>query len=106
MSKNKYMKPPSRKSMIMLIVCIITGFIIGYSYNLTKDNKKNTSPYVDQDESYREELIQQQERNKELSEELNKLQNTIRDYEKSFASNQDEFEVLLQEAEKLRINVR
>ncbi|WP_235801750.1 DUF881 domain-containing protein [Ureibacillus manganicus] len=103
MSRSKYMKPPSRKSMIILIVCIITGFIIGYSYNLTKDNRQLSSPYVEKDESYREELIKQQERNKELSEELNELNQRIRDYEKSFASNQDEYDVLLQEAEKLRL---
>ncbi|SOC35350.1 DUF881 domain-containing protein [Ureibacillus acetophenoni] len=103
MSRNKYMKAPSRKSMIILIVCIITGFIIGFSYNLTKDNKKITSPSVSQEETYREDLIRQQERNKELSEELNELQQTIRDFEKTFASNKDEFEILQQEAEKLRL---
>jgi len=103
MSRNKYMKTPSRKSMIMLIVCIVTGFIIGYSYNLTKDNKKISSPYVDPNESYREDLIEQKERNKELTEELNQLTTTIRDYEKSFASNKNEYEVLLQEAERLRL---
>ncbi|HWL27166.1 MAG TPA: DUF881 domain-containing protein [Ureibacillus sp.] len=103
MSRNKYMKPPSRKSMIILIVCIVTGFIIGYSYNLTKENRKLSSSYVNKDESYREDLIQQQERNKELSEELNGLQQTIREYEKSFASNEDEYDTLLQEAEKLRL---
>lgn len=89
--------------MIMLIVCIVTGFIIGYSYNLTKDNKKISSPYVDPNESYREDLIEQKERNKELTEELNQLTTTIRDYEKSFASNKNEYEVLLEEAERLRL---
>lgn len=89
--------------MIMLIVCVVTGFIIGFSYNLTKDNKKNSSPYVDPDESYREELIEQKERNKELLEEVNQLTTTIRDFEKSFAANQNEYEVLLQEAERLRL---
>lgn len=97
------MKPPSKKQLIILIVCIVTGFIIGYSYNLSKDNKKVTSPYVDQEESYREELIGQQERNKELMEELNSLQNKIRDYEKTFASNEDQYENLVQEAERLRL---
>lgn len=89
--------------MIMLIVCVVTGFIIGFSYNLTKDNKKISSPYVDPDESYREELIEQKERNKELLEEVNQLTTTIRDFEKSFAANQNEYEVLLQEAERLRL---
>ncbi len=97
------MKPPSRKQLVILIVCIVTGFIIGYSYNLSKDNMKVTSPYIDQEESYREELIGQQERNKELMEELNSLQNKIRDYEKTFASNEDQYENLVQEAERLRL---
>ncbi len=103
MSKEKYIKPPSRKSITILIVCIVTGFIIGYSYNLSKDKQKITSPYLDQAESYREELIHQQERNKELTEELNEIQTKIRDYEKSFATDEKEFENLLLEAEKLRL---
>nr|WP_106784049.1 DUF881 domain-containing protein [Lysinibacillus timonensis] len=103
MSSKKYMRPPSKKQFLILIVCIVTGFIIGYSYNLSKDNKRISSPYINQGESFREELILQQERNKELTEELNLLQNKIRDYEKSFASNKDEYELLVQDAEKLRL---
>lgn len=56
-----------------------------------------------QEDSYREELIEQQERNKELAEESNRLQEKIREYEKKFASNENEYEQLVEEAEDLRL---
>jgi uncharacterized protein YlxW (UPF0749 family) len=105
MKKPFHNKPSkfTRKQFIILIVCIITGFMIGYSYNLTKDEEKINSSYLDQAESYREDLIDQKERNKELTEELNNLQVQIREYEKSFAENKGEYEHLLSKAEKLRL---
>lgn len=90
----------------MLVVCITTGFIIGFSYNLSKDNRKTgsvSSIYVQQGEVYREELIEQQERNKELGEELDTLHETIRNYEKEFATTEEHYELLVEEAEQLRI---
>lgn len=98
-NKNKF----TRKKFIILIVCITTGFIIGYSYNLTKDEKKINNTYLQQEESYREELIDQKERNKELMDELNHLQEQIRKYEKNFASNEEESQKLVEEANKLRL---
>ncbi len=53
------------------------GFIIGYSYNQAKDNRNAgsiDSELFEQEDSYREELITQQERNKVLAEEANSLQ--------------------------------
>lgn len=98
-NKNKF----TRKKFIILIVCITTGFIIGYSYNLTKDEKKINNTYLQQEESYREELIDQKERNKELMDELNHLQEQIRKYENNFASNEEESQKLVEEANKLRL---
>ena len=85
-----------------------TGFIIGYSYNQAKDNNNNlssslSSQLFSQEYSYREELIKQQERNKELAEESNHLQEKIRAYEKKFASNENEYEQLVEQAEDLRL---
>ncbi|HWK24248.1 MAG TPA: DUF881 domain-containing protein [Ureibacillus sp.] len=99
---NKYSKF-TRKQLIVLIVCITTGFIIGYSYKLTKNDIKSNNSFMDQEESYREDLIEQQERNKELADELNSLQDKIREYEKSFTDNEEEYEHLSEEAEKLRL---
>lgn len=89
-----------------MIVCVTTGFIIGYSYNQAKDNREAgtiNSELFEQEDSYREELITQQERNKELTEELNSLQEQIRKYEKSFASDEKDYKKLVEQAEDLRL---
>lgn len=89
-----------------MIVCVTTGFIIGYSYNQAKDNREAgtiSSELFEQEDSYREELITQQERNKELTEELNSLQEQIRKYEKSFASDEKDYKKLVEQAEDLRL---
>lgn len=92
-----------RKRVIILIVCIITGFILGYSYNLTKDDKvKIKSPFFEQEEYYREELINQKEQNKKLAEELDSLQKTVNKHENEVARNEEEYSQLANEAEKLR----
>ncbi len=96
----------SRKYFAILIVCIITGFIIGYSYNLSKDKRQITSSvtlFTQQPDAYREELIEQQERNKELAEELDGILETIRKYEKEYATHEDHYDELVKEAERLRI---
>lgn len=103
MKKRNYNSKFTKKQFIVLIVCISTGFMIGYSYNLAKDEVKMNSNYLEQEESYREELISQQERNKELTEELIALQTKRREYEKDFAENEEEYEHLLKEAENLRL---
>ncbi|KOY82587.1 DUF881 domain-containing protein [Lysinibacillus macroides] len=96
----------TRKQFELLIVCITTGFIIGYSYNQAQDKREAgtiDSELFEQEESYREELIAQQERNKELSEELNSLQEQIRKYEKSFAADEKAYQKLVEQAEDLRL---
>ncbi|WP_144787282.1 DUF881 domain-containing protein [Lysinibacillus fusiformis] len=96
----------TRKQFELLIVCVTTGFIIGYSYNQAKDNREAgtiNSELFEQEDSYREELITQQERNKELTEELNSLQEQIRKYEKSFASDEKDSKKLVEQAEDLRL---
>jgi len=96
----------SRKQFQLLIVCVTMGFIVGYSYNQAKDNRDagSTNPkLLEQEDSYREELIEQQERNKELSEEANALQEKIRKYEKSFVASKKDYTKLVEEAEDLRL---
>ncbi len=96
----------SRKQFQLLIVCVTMGFIVGYSYNQAKDNRDASSinsKLFEQEDSYREELIAQQERNKELSEEANALQEKIRKYEKSFVAGEKNYKNLVEEAEDLRL---
>lgn len=63
----------------------------------------SSSLYTQQRDAYREELIDQQERNKELAEELDALQVTIRKYEKEYATHEERYDELVEEAERLRI---
>jgi len=93
----------TRRHFIFLLVCIVTGFIIGYAYNSAKDHKKLNSSALDEEDYYRTELIEQQERNKELMDELNELKEQISQYEKSFTENENDYKELAEEAEKLRL---
>lgn len=89
----------------ILIVCVITGFIIGFSYNLSKDKRtlSSASPQFEQENQYLEDLIEKQERNKELADELAQLEEKIRTYEKQFSSNETQYEQNRQDAEQLRL---
>lgn len=98
---NKKQHKFNRKHFILLIVCIVTGFIIGYAYNIARDDVDTV--YLEQEDIYRTELIEQQERNHELMDELNALRNQIREYEKSFSEDENDYKELAQEAENLRL---
>lgn len=95
----------SKKYGAILIVCVITGFIIGFSYNLSKDKRtlSSASPQFEQENRYMEDLIEKQERNKELADELAQLEEKIRTYEKQFSSNETQYEQNRQDAEQLRL---
>lgn len=96
----------SKKYFTLLIVCIITGFIIGFSYNLSKDNRavgNILSNEYQQENMYRQQLISQQERNKELSDELHTLEEKVRQYELDLASDETQYEEMLEKANDLRL---
>lgn len=95
----------TRRRFILLIVSIMTGFILGYSYNVSKDRNEGTidAQYLAQEDAYREDLISQQERNKELLEEATILQEKIRHYEKEFSVREQQYDTLVKQAEDLRL---
>lgn len=107
----KFQNKPSRsilnKRIIFSIVCLVLGFILAYSYSLSSSKKLNgetvSSTYFEQEERYREDLIQQKERNKELAEELEARQQQIREIEKSLSGSEEKYEGLINEAEDLRL---
>lgn len=86
-------------------VFLILGFIFAFSYRtLGKDSVEFVqSPAFQQEEQYREDLIAQKERNKELADEIKAKQDEIRDFEKSFSENEDNHAVLVEEAKDLRL---
>ncbi|KFL44243.1 hypothetical protein CH76_00075 [Lysinibacillus sp. BF-4] len=94
----------SRKQFFMLVVCIAAGFIIGYSYNLTKEERMMTVADLqtyEREDNYREQLIDQQERNKQLAAEVHELTTAVRDYEKKVADT--DYEQVVEEADDLRL---
>ena len=90
---------------MLFIVCLITGFIIGFSYNLSKDKRtlSSASSQFEQENQYLEDLIRQKERNKELAGELAELEEKIRTYEKQYSSNEAQYEQNIEDAEQLRL---
>lgn len=103
MKKTTDKKP--RKQFVILLVCIVTGFIVGYSYNLAEDDReqKSSDMFYQTSSVYREELIDQQERNKQLQEELENLQAQIRDYEQQFLNDDTTYEEQLKEVNRIRL---
>ncbi|HJH10303.1 MAG TPA: DUF881 domain-containing protein [Metalysinibacillus jejuensis] len=94
----------TRKQFVVLVVCITAGFIIGYSYNLTKEERMMTIANLqdyEREDNYREQLIDQQERNKQLTTELHEMTVAIRDYEKKMVD--ADYEKLVAQADDLRL---
>lgn len=79
---------------------------MAYSYSLSsanKDTKEFTGgAFFDQEEQYRKELIDQQERNKDLRDELQLKQSEVQEYERSFADGENRYTEYAAEAEELR----
>lgn len=94
-----------KKQLVILLVCIVTGFIVGYSYNLSKDNREQNSNtmFYEASNDYREELIEQQERNKQLQDELSNIEAKIRQYEQSYSNDNASYEEQLQEVKQIRL---
>ncbi|ANU13625.1 Division initiation protein [Planococcus halocryophilus Or1] len=107
------MKPPKRnsrknisKSIVFSLVFLVLGFIMAYSYSLSNANKETEGytggAFFEQEERYRKELINQQERNKALRDELQEKQSEVQEYEKSFADGENRYTEYAKEAEELR----
>lgn len=91
---------------MLVLVCIVTGFIIGFSYNMSKDRRESgTIPSAEyqKESAYRQQLINQQERNKQLVDELSLLENKLRQFERQVASEEQHYNDMLSEVNELRI---
>ncbi|MEI4771149.1 DUF881 domain-containing protein [Psychrobacillus sp. FJAT-51614] len=105
MRKNRLLRIPSRGLVLISLVSLVLGFILAYSYSISSVNKEQVTNSVslNEQEKYKKELIEQKERNKELSEEINGKQQEIKEFEQSFANSEESVEELVEEAEKLRL---
>ena len=96
----------SKRYFMFVIISIVTGYIIGYSYNLSKDRRESgtiTSSEYQKESVYRQQLINQQERNKELVEELSSIENKLRKFEEQVASEEKKYNEMLSVADELRL---
>jgi len=109
MSKNSLKKGNNSKvggRIILAAVFLLLGFILSYSYSLSKTDPLESASgnfTMEQENRYRDELIGQMERNKELTEELTAKQEKIRAYEKSFSESKESYSDLAEEAKDLRL---
>lgn len=88
------------------VVFLVVGFILAFSYRTLGSNQEEhqfiSASFV-QEQQYREQLIEQQERNKELSDEINDKQEEIRMYEQYLSSQEEKHTDLVEEAADLRL---
>ena len=84
---------------------MVLGFMIAYSYNLTKEYKEQSIGNKDWDDEYelREEYIKQEEMTRELQKEVIKKQERIADYENSIAEEEEILFNLAEDIEKYRM---
>lgn len=100
----KMMKKRS-KQVILSLVCLVLGYMIAFSYHITKKNNPETitTRQWDQDVKLRNQLITQEENNRELQKELNEKQEKLWEIEKELAQEEQIFFNLAEDAEKYRI---
>ena len=94
------------RSILFSVVFLVLGFILAFSYRtlgINQEKDSTQSPAFNKEEDYREGLISQQERNKELTDEIAAKQEEIREYERSFSMEEKDHASLVDEAKNLRL---
>lgn len=95
-----------KRPILFSIVFLVIGFILAFSYRtIGKDAKEEqtmTSAFQVED-NYREDLIEQQEINRQLSAEIKDKLEDIHTYEQSFLTDEKEYTDLVEEAKQLRL---
>ncbi len=95
---------------ILSLVCLVLGFMISYSYQLTKKESAQgriTDRQWSKEYEIRNLLIEQEERNRELQQELFEKQETVRQVEEELANQEQEqiYFNLVEDVEKYRMYV-
>lgn len=82
---------------------------MAYSYSLSKAEEEAAGftggAFSQEEERVREELIEQQERNKELRAEVEEKQEEVQQFEQSFSDGEEYFAEYAEEAEALRLHL-
>lgn len=95
------------KQLVFSLVFLVLGFILAFSYRTVGSKQQElenvpTDLFL-QEEQYREDLIEQQERNKELTNELLEKQSEIQKFEQKFSTQKGNHATLVEEARNLRL---
>jgi uncharacterized protein YlxW (UPF0749 family) len=96
------------KHVILSFVCLVLGYMIAFSYHLTQiENQKEHSNLSDKQYEktldLRNQLIAQEETNRELQKELNQKQENVLENEKDLSKEAQVFFNLAEDAEKYRM---
>lgn len=95
-----------KNRVVLTIVCLVFGFMVSFSYHLTKsqEQKSNiTSSQFTRDMALRDELIAQEEKNRKLQQELAEKQQQVLKIEKQLSNVAETFHRLAEDAEKFRM---
>lgn len=76
------------------LVCVVLGFMIAFSYNLTKEGEgAGKDKAWDQEYELRQKLIEQEKQNRELQKELLQKQENVSQIEKDLAQEKQLFSI-------------
>lgn len=103
---NNNVQPKKSRPILFSVVFLVLGFILAFSYRTLGTNEEKEvieSSTFKREQQYREELIVQQERNKELSDEIAQKQEEIRHFEQTFSTQERDHAELVEEAKDLRL---
>lgn len=93
------------RHVILSLVCLVLGYMIAFSYQITLKKQPETisNSQWERDVKLRDQLIAQEETNRELQKELNEKQNKLLEIEKDLSQEEQVFFNLAEDAEKYRI---
>ncbi|PID02711.1 MULTISPECIES: DUF881 domain-containing protein [unclassified Sporosarcina] len=95
------------KQLVLSIVFLVLGFMLAFSYRTIGSKQQmldlEQTNLFQQEEQYRADLIEQQERNKELTNELLEKQKKVHSFEQDFSDKEKNHAVLVEKARDLRL---
>lgn len=95
------------KQLVLSIVFLVLGFMLAFSYRTIGSKQQvldsEQTNLFQQEEQYRADLINQQERNKELTNELLEKQKKVHSFEQEFSEKEKNHAVLVEKARDLRL---
>ncbi len=95
------------RQVVLALVFLVLGFLIAFSYNVTEKTSNESIQFEGWNQEYelREDLIAQEEKNRELQQQIISIQEEITNIENSLADDEEISLELAEEAEKYRMYI-